>query len=426
MTIETLDTDAEDVFEDLASVIENRSPDANPRSETTYTYALLQAIAEATDNGPQALLRDVYDAAYVEDATGEELTKKCRQLGVVRQQAQKATGVVTFSRSSSASTDYDVPAGTIVETVESDPVQFETTEAVTLASGTTSVDANIAAVDGGSDGNVGPNAIGSMPSPPTGIEDVTNSEAVGDPTLTDTDGDPLRRGRDREDDESLRERTLDTDAVAEGPSADGIELALDDVDGVEDTNVETNQTGGTVNGIDPYSTEVSVFGGDTFQIAETLSETMSVTGLLRLQGGVNGTKETETIYIRLLDQDVTVPITRPSFQSLEINVDIVHTDEYPGRDAVADAAVEYVGGTLTDGTTVVGTTINENVRLNAIENRMEDVAGVEYADITFADKDGDGNDDSTTDSDGVPIVSISGGSVARLDEADLTASETAR
>jgi hypothetical protein len=287
------------------------------------------------------------------------------------------------------------------------------------------VDATVQAVNGGSDGNVGSNAIQAIPSPPTGIGSVNNSEPTGDPSITDTNGDPLVEGRDRETDGELRSRVLKTDAVGEGPSADGIRLALQQTEGVISSDVNINPNGSeTPDGLNPYHTEVVVYGGDILDISDTLIETMSVTTLLRLQGGVHGTKESVTRTIQLLDQNEDIPISRPPIDQLSFEIDVVHDSSYAGTVPAKDAVVNYIGGTFADDSTTTGIKIGVNVRLNEVENVIEDTQGVEYADVTLVDGNGDGNDDQTTDNNGVPIYEVSDSSLVRVDADDITLSET--
>lgn len=403
-----------------------QQPNANPEAPSTYTWALQYSVAATIAQQLEPQLETLYNSSFVADASDEELTKKARNLGVRRQNAQKATGVVTFSRTSDATQDYVIPSGTVVETLEVNAVQFETTEQVTLNQGTQSVDATIKALEGGSDGNVGPDAIQAMPSKPTGVETVTNQQRTGDPTITDTTGDPLSEGRDRESDEELRRRVFDTNAISEAPSEPGIRAALADIDGVTSVKLNVNDTNSVVDGIDPYTTEVIVFGGESRDIALMLRNVLSVTTLLRLQGGVNGTKETVDVDAPLLEQTITVPFTRPTATTLDITVDIVHNSGYAGDDAVTDAIVAYIGGTLTDGSSTTGVGIGETVLVNEIENVAEDVQGVEYASVTLLDSDDDGSDNSMTDSDGVPIYNVDDSSVPRVGAASVTLNTTAR
>ena len=415
---------ADDIFQSLADELLLLEPSANPRSESALTYALLLANARNSAFNFEQDLQATYNSAYIEDATNENLTKKARNLGFIRKEATKATGVVEFSRQNDATADYVIPSGTVVETEDVDPIQFETTESTIIETGTKTAKANIVAVEAGVDGNVGADSIVSMPSPPTGVGSVTNPNPTGDTTVTDTNGDPLKTGRKRETDEQLRDRVFDTGATSEGPDPEGIRLGLQQTDGVVSVDINTNQKGTTVDGLDPYKTEVVVFGGNVVDIAETLTDVMSTTTLLRLQGGVNGSKESTTVPIDLLDDTVTVEITRPIINQLELTIDVVHDSTYGGTSVVKDAVVDYIGGAFSDGSVTNGQLIGEDVLVNIIENNVEDVGGVEYADVTLLDADGDGVDDTTTDSNGVPIYEVSSSSLARVDASDITLNET--
>lgn len=418
--------DGEDIFDTLSTSLLDLNEDANPGNQATLIYALLFSLSETLAENQERSLRQVYRSAYVVDATNEELTKKAKNLGVIRRPAQTATGVVTFSRDTNATTDYTIPSGTLVETLEDDPVTFETENSVTLSSGTKSVDATVRAVEGGSKGNVGSGAISVMPSPPTGVEDVNNANPTGDPTITDTNGDPLEVGRNRETDSELRSRILDTDATNIGPTADGTELAVTRVDDVLSVHVETNQENTAVNGIDPYHTEVTVLGGEVVEIAQTLYDVLSIPTLFRLQGGVNGTKEETSVYSDILDQQIPIPITRPVELTFDITVDVVHDGTYGGDVDVKDTTVEYIGGIRADDSSTTGLGLGDNVLINEVENRIEDVQGVDYANVTLVDKDSDGTDDTTTDSDGVPILQVDNSEVPRFDADDMTINTTAR
>lgn len=528
----------DDIFDETADRLLNIEPDANPRADSTLLYATLQTIAQTLAANQEQDLETVYNSAYIEDATGTELTKKARNLGFIRDEPVKATGVVTFQRDNPASTDYTIPSGTLVETVTDDPVQFEVEQTQTLEGpknpidetvysttntsytaqttlsvdasyrdtidvtseirttdgtytasievadvtnnttiathsttsttfvsntdsydvssisgtveieyrlqindsaataelqnatlsviGQTGTDATVSAVDGGSDGNVGAGAIQAMPSPPTGVTSVINDRATGDPTKTDLSGDPLVAGKDEETDEELRQRVLDTDAIREGPDSDGVKFALENIDGVLSVYMKTNQEASTVDGIDPYHSELIVYGGAVRDIVEKLAEVMSVPTLLRLQGGVHGTKETYDLELSLLEQTETIPISRPTRLTATLDIDVVHTDIYEGDAAVKNEIVEYIGGTKTDNSSAVGTLSGENVLINEIENRVEDVDGVDYADVTLVDTDGDGVDDTTTDADGVPVLAVAEAEVARVDADMITVNTTSR
>ncbi|WP_206750524.1 hypothetical protein, partial [Halorubrum sp. SP9] len=60
------------------------------------------------------------------------------------------------------------------------------------------------------------------------------------------------------------------------------------------------------------------------------------------------------------------------------------------------------------------------------ESSAESVEGVAYADVTLVDDNNDGTDDSTTDSDGVPIYPVDNSTVATVAAGDITVTTTQR
>lgn len=431
MTVERYRDDDPRTAGEIASAIEaslqSLQPDA-PVVQGTQNYAFIQSFAETIASQQEQELNDLYDAAYLTDATGEELTKKAREIGVQRQPPTASTGVIRFERDSAATTDYAIPAGTVVGTGGDETVRFETTEPVTLSSGTTSVSANIECTETGAIGNVGAGTIRVLVSGTIqGVDSVTNPNPTGDPTYTLTDNTTVQRsGRNRESDESLRDRALETTAIGGAGTAEAVALALTNIPEVNSADVFTNRTDTVTNGVDPWHTEVRVFGGDASVIADRLYEVLPLITLKTLQGGANGTREAVTIDRSSLYGDITIPLTRPTEQPLSLTIDVVHTGGYAGTAAVTDSIVQYVGGTDTGGETAIGLVQGENVLVNLVENTVEDVGGVEYANVTLLDATGDGTDDTTTDSDGVPVYTVSPSSVPTVNASDITVTETQR
>jgi uncharacterized phage protein gp47/JayE len=160
---------------------------------------------------------DVYYSAFIDFATGSDLDKVVALLGLTRKQATKATGIVTFSRSTPATNDIWIPLGTRVATADGSIV-FVTTEGKYLESGNTSVDVAIEAQEAGSAGNVAANTITKIVDPISGIESVNNANA--------TSG-----GSDTESDEALRYRAKRGTRFGKG-TVSAIESAIAAVDGV--------------------------------------------------------------------------------------------------------------------------------------------------------------------------------------------------
>lgn len=93
----------------------------------------LDAEAETLARNQEEALQRVYNAAYLEDATGKELDKVVDVIGLSRDIAQPATGTVEFSRSTPAKSEYTIPTNLKVQTSGSNPIEFKTTEQNTLA-----------------------------------------------------------------------------------------------------------------------------------------------------------------------------------------------------------------------------------------------------------------------------------------------------
>ncbi len=425
--IETDDELRKDFFTNFENYVDNPKKD-----ESSFWYALFQAVGETLEEHQEVSIQDVYQAGFLATATDGDLTKKAAELGVDRREARPATGVITFLRNESATTDYLIQEGTVVRTSGDDPVRFETTEAVTLASGTTEVDANIRALQGGTEGNVAADTIQTMPSPPEGVDACNNRNPVGNPDYTDTAGDPLIRGLERESDSELRQRTFETTSIGGAATANAIDSALRDL-GVESVTVRTNPNSTEdSDGMSPYSSEVITNQGDVAdsEVAETIYETVSVTDLFRLENGIHGNAASYSIQSDVLDQSVSVKWSTPTEVTLDITVDLTHDDEYVGDGAVKDAIVSYVGGTSLSGETIVGTNTAEEVYIDKIKSNITESAtndnGVIGISNLVIDTDGDGTDDRTTDSNGLEVIDIADTEIATIPDPtnDITVNST--
>lgn len=167
---------------------------------TAFEKAVLWQQMEAT-----------YYAGYIDTAEGANLDKVIALLGVTRNPAVKATGVVEFTGLDTSV----IPAGSKVET--STGVQFETDEEVVI-SGTT-IDADITAIVSGTSGNVSADTIIIITTPTAGISSVNNDDA--------TTG-----AFDAEDDPDLRIRAKGALEVAGKGTIPALLGAVGAVDGV--------------------------------------------------------------------------------------------------------------------------------------------------------------------------------------------------
>lgn len=323
----------EDILEALmASARTQFGNDLNDDEEAvirTFYRPIAVLLAEA-----QVDVATVLSQAQLEHAEGTALDKLTELIGVFRKEAQPATGTATFSRASAAGTDYTIPKGTVVQTSGVDPVKFKTAEVKTLASGTTSVDAPIEAVEPGVRGNVGANTVTVMASPPTGVESVTNA--------TETDG-----GENEEADDDLRARAEDELSNGMLGTAPGVINALKKTTGVKSVSLFINDGSSTdTDGLESHHFEAVVEGGTDGDVGQALWESKAAAD--GSQGGVHGSAVT---YQADLGNGNTHPVnfSRPTVVPIYVDIDLSTTDEYDGDSKVRDAIVQYLGGTLTSG-----------------------------------------------------------------------------
>lgn len=146
----------------------------------------------------QVSLDKLKQQVFVNTATGSALDSHAAERNLVRKDASKAHGVLTFSLAK-ANTDYDVeiPHGTVCSTSGQKPVRFITTEDAVISSGTLSVSVSAQALEAGICGNAAAKVITVVVTPGISNVSVTNAEEF-------TGGD------DTETDDSLRKRIIDT------------------------------------------------------------------------------------------------------------------------------------------------------------------------------------------------------------------------
>ena len=132
---------------------------------------------------------------FPQTAAGEALDLHAEERGLVRKDAVKSVGTLTFSRRTALSYAAEIPAGTVCAASGENAVEYETTEAAVLPAGALTVTAAAQAVLGGRRGNAAKGAVNTLITPPSGIESVTNDV-------------PFTGGADKEDDEALRTRLL--------------------------------------------------------------------------------------------------------------------------------------------------------------------------------------------------------------------------
>lgn len=215
-----------DLYAALETDLRRRAPALTDWEEGSVVRSLFESFAYE-----MALLYEqmesVYNAGYVDTATGANLDRVVAVLGITRNEPDFATGVVTFERDPGGTAAVTVPAGTLVTTPEQDGARkaYLTIEDAVLQPGQTAADARVQAEARGAALTADSASVTVMPRPVPGVKAVRNAR-------------PIRfLGRERETDEELRDRAKNALLASGRASATSIENALLGMPGVRGVRV---------------------------------------------------------------------------------------------------------------------------------------------------------------------------------------------
>lgn len=152
--------------------------------------------------------------AFPQTATGEYLDYHAQMRNIERKSASKARGFVTFYINEASENDIEIKSGVICSLSDRPYIEFETTENVVLKAGDTQVQAEVMALEAGSDYNVAAKTVDTMVNPPSYIVGVTNDNK-------------FTGGNDIENDYSLRKRIVSAYSLpATGVSLESIQQTI--------------------------------------------------------------------------------------------------------------------------------------------------------------------------------------------------------
>jgi uncharacterized phage protein gp47/JayE len=129
----------------------------------------------------------------IDSKTGGDLDDFCAVFGLARLQAQRATGVVTFSRPASIAATRTATIGVGIQVMAmTNPVVYaQTMTSAVMAIGQTSIDVPVQALLAGPAGNVAAGTLTNIATQIDGVTAVTNSSALSNGAVSETD-DQLR------------------------------------------------------------------------------------------------------------------------------------------------------------------------------------------------------------------------------------------
>ena len=166
----------------------------------TATYKILEAVANELASASNNSIIQTY-SYDVTTKFGNELDVFCNLFGVYRQNGKRASGTVTFSVGSAATSIIDIPIGTQVAVPIGDnylyPIYFSTTAPAIIGIGATSQEVPVVATIPGATGNVPDGTITSLVGALNSITSVTNNL-------------PMTGGSDPESDQALQSRWQNT------------------------------------------------------------------------------------------------------------------------------------------------------------------------------------------------------------------------
>jgi len=175
---------------------------SDPAWDTTVgsaTYKIMESVASEIANASNNSTLLTY-GLDVTTYFGSELDSFVNIFGITRQLGTRSIGTATFSTTSPALQNYDIPLGTQVSasvTQYFNNIAFNTTSPATIAVGQTSVTVPVISTLPGSFNNVPPGFIAQITSPLVGVTSVTNTY-------------PITGGTDTETDSQLQQRFLNT------------------------------------------------------------------------------------------------------------------------------------------------------------------------------------------------------------------------
>jgi len=210
-----------------ASYERTADPESPPRLTDRNPGSIVRTLAESFAREYAVLSRQlelVYDAGFLETATGRDLDQVAALVGVTRWTRSVASGEVVFARGTPAPADIFIPAGTLVSTGRPPAVTVETTDAQTLRSGTLSATAPVRARVPGPPGVAPAGSLTVINRPILGIDSATNPQ-------------PLVFGGADETDTALRARAGRALEAGGGATTDAMLGALTSVEGIREQDV---------------------------------------------------------------------------------------------------------------------------------------------------------------------------------------------
>ena len=284
-----------------------------------------------------------------------------------------------------------IPAGTIFET--EDARQYTSDNDVTIAGGVGTTPGT--AVVAGTEGNAPAGAVDFIPFPISGLDTVTNSS-------------PFLNGRGVESDADFRARAIASNSTDRTSSLPAIVSAAAAVDGVTAVSGSENDEAFFVGLLPPNSVAITVQGGADQEIGEAIYGSKS--------GGIETFGDID-VNVTAVDGNIfTVSFSRPTTIDVYVTVNMdINSNYIPSTsdDIVKDRIIDYIGGINTQGQTIEGTQIGEDVFAWKAEGNLFDssdpnaIPGIEAVTVELGEGAPDTLDKIVVDTDEEGVTDLS-------------------
>lgn len=299
------------------------------------------------------ILEKVYYSGYVSTATGVQLDRLAKLVGIRRRAASPANGSVTIT----GTVGKAIPLGTeVTGATEGSPI-YQTTEDATIGAGG-NITVPVEALESGTAFNVGANVLTQLVEPDTEVASVNNTLAI-------------TNGQDREEDYEFRSRILD--AVAGGGTSN-IKNELLAVEGVRAATVFENDENVEVDGMPSHSIRAVVLDGDDAAIGSAL--------LGAKPGGIQTAGAVSVTVKDMSGRDKVIKFDRAEEVDVHLRLTITRNDAFPfdGEERVKTSLVQYIGGLDADGRLYAGLGMGDDVVFSRLIGTVYGTPGV--SDVT--------------------------------------------
>lgn len=293
----------DEIYESLRGGLTGRITNLTNFVETSFNYVWTQAFSSRFRDNEAALLatqlsgwieyaggpitQEQLDALNVTGVEPEDVNKYMDDedldnlveiVGVDRDPGEPATGQVTFTTVSAFT---EIPAGTEVATQpdgSGNYFSYTTDEDTSTSSGETETTVSVTAVDVGEEFNVGSGQLTYLPSPPTGIQGVSNTAAILGGANRETNDQLRTRAKNAIFDKSGGGTAAGVRGYVESNTEDVTTVAVAEYPGGNDSLSANSPSPGGPGGstsTSPFA-DVIVEGGTAAEIEQSISEARPV------------------------------------------------------------------------------------------------------------------------------------------------------